>query len=189
MKRIISFILLLILILSISGCNNNTSNNNQPDDNDNNEIIKSNYFGDKYSIFNEDFYKNFSNDEKELYYKLWDEDVKISLYVDISGYELSKIDEAYDDYRNGNSYKADTYRKCNLKIVVNSKEFYFEEVGIRMRGNTSRKEFCDESGNIFDFVQWRKEASFVPLTLQTYYSTRPLKCAPITWSGLNFFKK
>lgn len=157
MKRIISFILLFILILSISGCNNNTSNNNnnQPNDNDNNEIITSNYFGDKYSISNEDFYKDFSSDEKELYYRLWDEDVKISLYVDISGYELSKIDEAYDDYRNGNSYKADTYRKCNLKIVVNSKEFYFEEVGIRMRGNTSRKEFCDESGNIFDFVHFR----------------------------------
>lgn len=86
---------------------------------------------------------------------LWDEDIKISLYVDISGYELSKIDEAYDDYRNGNSYKADTYRKCNLTIIVNDKEFYYEEVGIRMRGNTSRKEFCDESGNIFDFVHFR----------------------------------
>lgn len=157
MKKINYILLLLILCLCISSCKKNNNNDNQSNNSDDDYIVNlsSNHFGDKYSINNDDFYSDFSSEEKDLYYRLWDEDVKISLYVDISPYELSKIDEAYDDYRNGNTYKADTYRKCNLTIIVDEQEYYYEEVGIRMRGNTSRREFCDEDGYIFDFIHFR----------------------------------
>lgn len=150
MKKIIKLLLIILLLITAVGCTNKEKNNkNKPTQ------MSDTMFGDDYSTLNNDFYSDFSKEEKELYYNLWDEDVKISIYVDITPYELAKINEAYEDYRNGNTYKADTYRKCNLTIIVNDDEYYFEEVGIRMRGNTSRREFCDESGNIYDFVHFR----------------------------------
>ncbi len=171
MKKLFCLILSLLIIAGGIGCAKNSSEeqitqnssssideeavDSSVKDNDQTQNDESAFFGDEYSALNEDFYSDYSAEEKELYYSLWDSEVKIGLYVDIAPYELSKIDEAYDDYRNGNTYKADTYRKCNLTITVNGKEYYYEEVGIRMRGNTSRREFCNENGNIFDFVHFR----------------------------------
>ena len=171
MKKLFCLILSLLIIAGGIGCAKNSSEeqiaqnssslidegavDSSVKDNDQTQNDESAFFGDEYSALNEDFYSDYSAEEKELYYSLWDSKVKIGLYVDITPYELSKIDEAYDDYRNGNTYKADTYRKCNLTITVNGKDYYYEEVGIRMRGNTSRREFCNENGNIFDFVHFR----------------------------------
>ena len=150
MKKLVTFLLVtvFILALSLSGCK-------KPNEGPAPKPMTDSFFGDQYSTSNEDFYSDFSQEEKSLYYRLWDEDVKISLYVDISPYELYKIDEAFDDYRNGNTLKADTYRKCNLKITVDGEEYFYEEVGVRMRGNTSRREFCREDGQIFDLVHFR----------------------------------
>ena len=150
MKKLVTFLLVtvFILALSLSGCK-------KPNEGPAPKPMTDSFFGDQYSTSNEDFYSDFSQEEKSLYYRLWDEDVKISLYVDISPYELYKIDEAFDDYRNGNTLKADTYRKCNLKITVDGEEYFYEEVGVRMRGNTSRREFCREDGQIFDLIHFR----------------------------------
>ena len=104
---------------------------------------------------NDSFYKDYTAEDKELYYTLWKETTTISIKVDIEPKELAKINEAYYDYKNGNSLKADTYRKCNLTITVNGTDYYFEEVGIRMRGNTSRREFTGSDGLIYDFVHFR----------------------------------
>ncbi len=79
--------------------------------------------------------------------------------MDISGYELAKIDEAYQDYQSGNSAKADTYRKCNLTITVNGTDYYYEEVGVRMRGNTSRRDFTNDQGQMYAYVHFRFDLS------------------------------
>ena len=112
-------------------------------------------FGDAASYANDDFYKDYSAEEKELYYTLWKETTTISVKVDISSYELAKINEALEDYYKGDTLKADTYRRCDLTIVVNGKEYYYEEVGIRMRGNTSRRYFLDGDGYVNNFVHFR----------------------------------
>ena len=112
-------------------------------------------FGDVVSINNKSFYKDYSEQEKQLYYVLWSENTTVSVQIDISPYELSKINEAFTDYQRGNTLKADTYRKCNLTITVNGVSYYYEEVGIRMRGNTSRRYFTDSEGNINNFVHFR----------------------------------
>ncbi len=109
-------------------------------------------FGDSISAQNTAFYKDYSEDEKNLYYTLWQESTSISVQIDITGYELAKINEAF---RSGDTAKQDTYRKCNLTIVVNGTEYRYDEVGIRMRGNTSRRDFCDENGKIYAFVHFR----------------------------------
>ena len=117
--------------------------------------IDSYFFNDSTSITNDSFYKDFSEEDKQLYYTLWEDTTQISIKIDITPYELAKISEAYRDYASGNSAKADTYRKCNLTITVNGKDYYYEEVGVRMRGNTSRREFCDNDGNMYAFVHLR----------------------------------
>lgn len=118
--------------------------------------VKNVQFGDSFSINNDDFYEDFTVEEKNLYYKLWEPETKITVEIDIDPYELCKIQEAYYDYKNtGNSTKADTYRRCNLKITVDGVEYYYEEVGIRMRGNTSRHDYVTEDGTIYDYVHFR----------------------------------
>ena len=109
-------------------------------------------FGDEISKNNTAFYKDYTEADKELYYTLWKESTFVSLKVDIEPEELQKINEAFVS---GDIVKQDTYRKCNLTITVNGKDYYYEEVGIRMRGNTSRRTFCDENGRIYAYVHYR----------------------------------
>ena len=178
MKKLTVIILLIVLLFTFSACSllgdsgNNGGNNdndtpptddpvNPPvDDEDKIEapVFPDNYeyeFGDPVSYKNNNFYKDYSENEKNLYYLLWNENTTVSLKVDIEPSELAKINEAYSDYTNGNTLKADTYRKCNLTITVNGKDYYYEEVGIRMRGNTSRAKFLDNDGYINHFVHFR----------------------------------
>lgn len=113
-------------------------------------------FGDDISVNNDAFYKDYSDQDKELYYTLWKDTTKIKVEIEITPYELSKINEAFYDWRDRrDSTKADTYRKCNLTITVNETPYRFEEVGIRMRGNTSRTDFVDQNGNIYNLVHFR----------------------------------
>ena len=109
-------------------------------------------FGDEISKENTAFYKDYTEAEKELYYTLWEETTSISIKIDIEPEELQKINEAF---KSGDVVKQDTYRKCNLTVTVNGTDYYFDEVGIRMRGNTSRRAFCDENGKIYAYVHYR----------------------------------
>ena len=68
---------------------------------------------------------------------LFDINNEIKISIIISNSELRKLD--YDNH----TKNKETYRKCDLKIEINGIIFYYKEVGIRQKGNTSR-------GNIFD---------------------------------------
>lgn len=61
----------------------------------------------------------------------------VTIKIDISDEELSKLQE---DYKK--TYKSAIYRHCDVKITLKNydKEFewYFNDVGIRQKGNTSR---------------------------------------------------
>lgn len=145
---------------SNNGDNNNTGNNSNNGSDNNNGDTEKQYdlarFSDETTAQNTKFYKKYSAKEKDLYYLLWKETTRVSIKIDITPYELAKINEAYSNYANtGNSTQMDTYRKCNLTITVNGEEYYYEEVGIHMRGNTSKRNFCDEYGNIYAFVHFR----------------------------------
>ena len=114
-------------------------------------------FGDNVSRNNANFYEGYSAEEKELYYTLWDENTVINVEIDISAHELQMLNEAYEYWRDHNhdATLADVYRKCNLKITVNGHAYEYEEVGIRMRGNTSRTDFVNNKGQIYNLVHFR----------------------------------
>lgn len=163
MKKITVLLLCILLLFTFVACvpNDNggdnggntggggTDSGNGGNSNGNGELVTTD-FSDEATAQNEDFYKKYSQEEKELYYTLWKENTQISVKVDIAPAELAKINEAY-----GDAVKSEIYRKCNLTITVNGTDYYFEEVGVRMRGNTSRRNFCDENGNVYDYVHFR----------------------------------
>ena len=112
-------------------------------------------FGDEISAQNQSFYEDYSEEEKELYYTLWKETTTVKVEIDITPFELKKLNEAFYDWKKGDATKADTYRKCNLIITVNGETYRYEEVGIRMRGNTSRTDFVNDNGDIYNLVHFR----------------------------------
>lgn len=135
----------------------NPDDDNKPNpdnpDNPDKPILKTEFdFSDEATAKNSTFYSKYSTAEKNLYYTLWKYTTKINVKIDITPYELAKIDEAY---RSNDPVKLETYRKCTLTITVNGTDYRYEEVGIRMRGNTSKRDFCSSDGEIYAFVHFR----------------------------------
>ena len=71
---------------------------------------------------------------------LFDIKNNVSLKITISNEELQKI---HDD-NTINKSNRELYHKCNLDITLNGLVYHFEEVGIRMKGNTSRGAIFNE---------------------------------------------
>lgn len=92
--------------------------------------------------------------DEELYEKLFDINSFVSFYIDIDASELSKIQADYERYSAMGS-KSPIYRKCDLIITVNDYKYKFEEVGIRMKGNTSRRNFYSETEGIYDMIHYK----------------------------------
>lgn len=151
MKKFLAALLCAILCVICVACGKGNDHKN-PDHTDDDPEVYPYEFGDPVSKLNDNFYKDYPEEEKELFYTLWSEDTTVSVKVDISGYELAKINEAF---YSGDTLKRDTYRKCNLTITVNGNDYVYEEVGIRMRGNTSRRDFCNNDGTIYAYVHFR----------------------------------
>lgn len=103
-----------------------------------------------------DFY-----DEKSTigyYDDLFDLDNKVTIDFDIDKDELYKIEKDYQKYK---GYKCNIYRVINkLTITItypDGSKFTesIDEVGIRMKGNTTRHSFTDSNGNIFSFISFK----------------------------------
>ena len=62
---------------------------------------------------------------------------KIRIVIDISSSELHKLD---NDFDSGNT---ESYRMCNVDIYLNGLVYHYEEVGIRQKGNLSRRNVYD----------------------------------------------
>ena len=60
---------------------------------------------------------------------------KVEVIIDISSSELKKLDNDYSE----NGSNTESFRICNLDIIMNGMKIHYEEVGIRQKGNLSRK--------------------------------------------------
>ena len=147
MKKLV--LLFLIVILSLSACSDNEQYPTTINPSINNaEAIKpvGNISGNK------DYF-----DEKntiEFYDDLFDLNNKIELNFNISAEELYKIEKDYEKYPHT---KCNIYRRIDSfeititypsgRVITNS----ISDVGIRMKGNTTRHAFVDNSGKMFSF--------------------------------------
>ncbi len=93
--------------------------------------------------------------EEELYNQLFDLNNKITIQIHMSDAELQKMQDDYDRYRSFGS-KSPIYRMANLSITIQtatgSATYRMEEVGVRMKGNTSRTDFYNAQDGIYKYI-------------------------------------
>lgn len=94
--------------------------------------------------------------EEELFSLLFDIQNKISLQLDMTDAELAKMQADYEKY-DKNGSKSPIYRMADLKITITTPEqqvysYTIEEVGVRMKGNTSRTDFYSSSEGIYNVI-------------------------------------
>lgn len=93
-------------------------------------------------------------EESIIYEELFDINNKVSIYIDINESELLKIQKDYEEFSSRGS-KSPIYRMCDLVITINNDQYYLDEVGIRMKGNTSRTSFYDEKNGIYNYIHYK----------------------------------
>ena len=99
---------------------------------------------------------DFTDEEMQIYNELFDINSKISIDIDISKKQMALIQRDYEDY-SAMGGKSQTYRMADkVTITINDKVYEIEEVGIRMKGNTSRNNFCASDGSkIYNLIHFR----------------------------------
>ena len=112
-------------------------------------------------------------------------DNKVSINMDVTKNELLKINEYHEK---GNE---ESYRICDVDITINDLIFHFEDVGFRLKGNTSRGKVVD--GDEFylrhyklnfaetfddefrgDTINWTDEAAFTYREDRTFFGLEKL---------------
>ena len=96
-----------------------------------------------------------SEDEK-IYAMLFDIRNQVTLSLDMSDEELAKMQADYEKYA-GNGSKSPIYRKADLTVTITTPEgqnhtYFLEEVGVRMKGNTSRTSFYSKDEGIYNVI-------------------------------------
>lgn len=93
--------------------------------------------------------------EEELFTQLFDLNNKITVNLDMSAAELEKLQKDYEHYRGFNS-KSPIYRMGNLIISITTSvgttKYRISEVGVRMKGNTSRTDFYNDHDGIYKYI-------------------------------------
>ncbi|MBQ4068880.1 MAG: CotH kinase family protein [Lachnospiraceae bacterium] len=134
-KRILAMLLAASVAILGVGCE--TANNNK--DNSESKAPDAEYL----------------SEEEQLFNKMFDINTYVKIEIDISNEELMKIEEDYNVYRNLNS-KSPIYRKADkVTFTIGDEKYEIEEVGIRMKGNTSRTSFYSEEEGMHDLVHFK----------------------------------
>ena len=93
--------------------------------------------------------------DEELYNQLFDLNNKISIQIDMPDSELQKLQDDYYHYSAFGS-KSPIYRMGTMTITIQtaagSVSYRMEEVGVRMKGNTSRTDFYNETDGIYKYI-------------------------------------
>lgn len=86
-----------------------------------------------------------------LYEKLFDPNVMISVTISMSPEELQKMQDDHAYYQSIGS-KSPIYRRTDVTITVDGTPYQIDDVGVRMKGNTSRTDFYDSNQGIYNAI-------------------------------------
>ena len=97
--------------------------------------------------------------EMAIFNALFDETTHVSFHLKISDSELMKIQQDYDKYCSFGS-KSPIYRMADLVITLVTKDgqtgtWTIPQVGVRMKGNTSRTSFYDSHNGMYNLVHFK----------------------------------
>ncbi len=103
-------------------------------------------------------YEELPYSDEEIYRQLFDLNNKVQVDIDMSGEELQKLQDDYVRYNEMGS-KSPIYRMGTLTITITTDRdtnvYRIEEVGVRMKGNTSRTSFYDEDSGIYNHIHYK----------------------------------
>lgn len=75
------------------------------------------------------------------YFKFFNHTTKLEIHIDVSKAAAEFMNQ-YQTGRYGSTYY-DYYVPCNVDIYMDGTQYAFEDVGIRVKGNTSRQQFLE----------------------------------------------
>lgn len=94
-------------------------------------------------------------DQQALYEELFDLNSTVQIDVNLSKDEIAKIQEDYQYYKAMNS-KSPIYRRAaSVTFTVNGQKYVIEDVGIRMKGNSTRSNFYNDVLGIYNIVHFK----------------------------------
>lgn len=154
-RTIVVFISMLMIIMSVVvGCNNKGNDTKEnKEQNDKEQVTADEADSVTRITVSEDF--KISDEDRELYDSLFNINSEVRISIDIPKEELAKIQQDYERYEALHS-KSPIYRMCTMTIEINGKKHTIEEVGIRMKGNTSRRPFYDiENDTVYNLIHFK----------------------------------
>lgn len=117
---------------------------------------------------------NEENEQESLYDALFNIENSVSIKIDISNDELLKIEKDYENYSSKAS-KSPIYRRADcVTFTVSGKEYRVTDVGVRMKGNTSRSSFYDEQSGMYSLTHLKLSFSET-FDNEEYYGTDAVK--------------
>lgn len=138
MKLWKSALCLLLCAVMLGGCGNAPATVTQPDDG---------YFDIGVD--------ELPYSDEELYAQLFDLNNKITIQIHMPDGELQKLQDDYYHYSSFGS-KSPIYRMGTLTITIQTARgttaYRMQEVGVRMKGNTSRTDFYNETDGIYKYI-------------------------------------
>lgn len=116
--------------------------------------------------------------QEEIFEQLFDINNYIEVNIDVSDDELKQIQKDYEEY-SGMGSKSPIYRQANLEITIKTKvdehTYLIEDVGIRMKGNTSRTDFYDDEYGQYNLIHFK-------IDFQETFDDENYYRNPVDWS-------
>ena len=159
MKKIFALILLFVFILAVmlTGCRDNMTTANTEESSSSDNLTDNSTNDPNDNIINIDT-EELPFTQEEIYAQLFDINNKIEIDVDISEETLKQLQDDYDEYTSFGS-KSPIYRKADMDITITTKEdtyvYHIEDIGIRMKGNTSRKSFYNSKEGVYNLINFK----------------------------------
>lgn len=96
-----------------------------------------------------------AQDQEEVYQSFFDINNKVTIKIDVSDEEIAKIEKDYEKY-DSMHLKSPIYRRADkVTITIGDKSYEIPDVGIRMKGNTSRTDFYSEKKGIYNLIHFK----------------------------------
>lgn len=161
-NRLIPFFLCLVLLLSLLGCGDltapeDTTSSDTPHLTQSTEPTASKDHQPDDGIYDvgEEL---LPVSQTELYQQLFDLNNKIEIDLQMDDGQLQKMQSDYERYKEMGS-KSPIYRRGSVIISITTSEgttqYRISDVGVRMKGNTSRNSFYNSDEGIFKYIHLR----------------------------------
>ena len=110
---------------------------------------------EKDSVFVDDEATYAKLDQQALYDELFDLNSEVDISIDISKEQISNMQKDFEFYWAKHT-RSSVYRICDsVTFTINGKKYVIDDVGIRMKGTTSRCNFFDDVIGIYNLVNLR----------------------------------